>query len=152
MLLTHHFRNILSLLAFLFLTTFSLADNAALQDLENRLLLHPPSKDDYAPIIETVEQQLSAIRVSDYDRAYYYYTTDAFRQRTTYPDFQRFVKGNQVLINNKSISQSAVSSDKNYGYYRGLMTANDGTIRTIQYQLVIENGYWKIQSILFPKK
>ena len=129
-----------------------MADINALQDLENRLLLHPPSTDDYAPIIETVEQQLSAIRVSDYDRAYYFYTSYAFRQRTTYPDFQRFVKGNQVLINNKSISQFAVISDKNYGYYRGSMTANDGTIRTIQYQLVIENGSWKIQSIAFLKK
>ncbi len=152
MQLTHRFRNIFSLFALLFFTTLCLADNEALQDLEDRLLLYPPSKDDYAPIIETVEQQLLAIRGYNYDRAYYFYTSDAFRQRTTYPDFLRFVKGNQVLVNNKSISQSSVSIDKNYGYYSGLISSNDGSIRKIQYQLVIENDSWKIQSIVFPKK
>lgn len=152
MQLIHHFKWFLSLSTFLFLTTSCFANVDAVHDLENRYLLHPPSKDDYAPIIETVEDQLAAIRVHDYDRAYFFYTSDAFRKRTTYLDFQRFIQGNQVLTNNKSIMQTMVSSDKNYGYYRGVITANDGTIRTIQYQLVIENGSWKIQSITFLKK
>lgn len=119
----------------------------AIHDLEKRLAIHPPSKEDYAPLIDVVTGQMMAIRFHDFERAYFFYTSKEFRAKTSFLDFTRFVEVNRVLTANKSITSTDVRIEKNIGYYTGVVVANDNSRRNIRYRLVMEDGSWKVHGI-----
>lgn len=124
-----------------------IADIERTNELNKRLSIYPPSPEDYVPIIEAIGGQLSAIRINDIDRAYFYYNSKDFRKQTSLKNFNLFVKANSVLKNNKSISLTEVRIDNNIGYYKGVISSKDGDTRTINYQLIFEDETWKVLGI-----
>lgn len=123
------------------------ADDEKLQSLQERLSLHPPSQEDYVPLLEAIDSQLEAIRLHNYERAYFFYTSKDFRVKTSYHDFNQFVRANPVLLDNKSLTTTEVSINKNIGYYKGVITSTKKDVNTIHYELIFENDAWKILGI-----
>ncbi len=128
-----------------------IADIERTEELNKRLSIYPPSPEDFVPIIETVGGQLSAIRVKDFDRAYFYFSSKDFRKETALRNFILFVKVNTVLKNNKSITMTDVRIDKGIGYYTGVITSKEGDVRTINYELIYEDEAWKVLGMQLSK-
>lgn len=125
-----------------------MSDTERLESLGKRLHLYPHSQDEYEPLIQVVESQLSALRQKDVDRAYFFYTSKDFQKQTSLDEFKRFIQANPVLSDNKSITMTNVRMDEQISYYQGNITSAKGGSRTIDYNLLEENGQWKIQSML----
>lgn len=97
--------------------------------------------------LQMVNDQLSALRHNDIDRAYSYCSL-AFQKSTSKEDFMKMVEDYPVLKNAKEFSSSDRS--KNVGgltILKGTITGEDGSRLPAEYQLVRENEKWKIQSV-----
>lgn len=145
----------LMLFFFIFTVCFTnhvlIADIERTDELNRRLSIYPPSPEDYVPIIETIGGQISAIRIHDIDRAYFFYTSKDFRKQTSLKNFNLFIKANAVLKNNKSISLTEVRIDKDIGYYTGVISSKEGDVRTINFELIYEGEAWKVLGIQLSK-
>ncbi len=109
--------------------------------------LLPPSAESSLPIIDTVEGMMRAIREQDFTRAYFAFSSKEFRRVTSLDSFSHFVKTSPVLIKNKTISTTKILTYGNNAVYYAVGVAQDGTAVNIKYDLIIENGSWKILGI-----
>jgi hypothetical protein len=125
------------------ISSYSHADEV----LNKRLSLFPPSSEDYAPILETVDNELSALRLKNFGNAYFTYTSKDFRKKTSLPQFTNFIKANPALFNNKSISLTAIQINNNIAYYTGNIISNEGVLKSLSIQLIFEDDEWKILGI-----
>jgi len=123
------------------------ADEEKLNDLSKRLSLFPPAEEDYAPLLDTIDNQLEAIKLHNYDRAYFFYASKGFKAKTSYQQFNLFIRANPVLLNNKSLVTTEVYIDKTIGYYKGVITSKADDVKKIHYELIFENDNWKILGI-----
>jgi|GEM_PF-3148876 len=152
---THRFKqSAFTVIATVFFTfTFSMSTNSifataeSFEEFDKRLSIYPPTRDDYLPVIEIIATQLDAIRQNSFDRAYFFYTSKEFKEKTSLLQFKSFIKENKVMSRNKSITLVEVYIDKNIGYYTGIISSKDGEVRTAKYQLIFENDNWKILGI-----
>jgi hypothetical protein len=126
---------------------FLAADASKLEDLEKRLSIFPPTKQDYLPITKIVNDQMESIRSKNYEMAYFNYTSKGFRRKTSFTDFQLFIKSNKVLLYNKTLSLLSVRIDKNIGYYEAIATSDTGDVRHINYELIYEDDAWRVLGI-----
>jgi TM2 domain-containing membrane protein YozV/Na+-transporting methylmalonyl-CoA/oxaloacetate decarboxylase gamma subunit len=97
-------------------------------------------------ITEAARDQLSAIRAHDYAKAYSY-TSNEFKKATTLEVFEKFVNSYPVLNDNKDSTFSNRQISNGIGIISGSLEAQDGTVMPVTYQLVKENGHWKILNI-----
>jgi hypothetical protein len=97
-------------------------------------------------LIEPIERQLTALKAGDIDAAYAE-TSEAFRQGTSKDDFAKFVDQFPILKNAASHSFTSRSFENDIGTVSGSLIAADGALTPITYQLVKENGAWKIVNI-----
>jgi Domain of unknown function (DUF4864) len=97
-------------------------------------------------LIEPIERQLTALKAGDIDAAYAE-TSEAFRQGTSKDDFAKFVDQFPILKNAASHSFTSRSFENDIGSVSGSLIAADGALTPITYQLVKENGAWKIVNI-----
>ncbi len=98
--------------------------------------------------VEAVESQLAALRAGDVDKAYSL-TSKAFRQATSREQFAQFTSRYKVLSKNKEYSFTSRSVSGGVGKLEGTLTAQDGTVRPVRYQLVKEEGEWRVLHITF---
>ncbi len=97
--------------------------------------------------LQMVNDQLSALRHNDIDRAYSYCSL-AFQKSTSRDDFLNMVEDYPILKNAKEFTSNDRS--KNVGgltILKGTITGGDGSKLPAEYQLVRENEKWKIQSV-----
>ncbi len=123
------------------------ADDEKLRDLSKRLSLHPPTEEDYVPLLDTINNQLEAIKFHEFDRAYFFYASKDFKAKTSYRQFNLFIQANPVLLNNKSLATTEVHIDKNIGYYKGIITSKSDDVKIIHYELIYEDDTWKVLGI-----
>lgn len=97
-------------------------------------------------LTEAARDQLSAIRSHDYARAYSY-TSNEFKRATSLEVFEKFVNSYPVLNDNKDSTFSNRQIENGIGIISGSLEAKDGTVMPVTYQLVNENGKWKILNI-----
>jgi Domain of unknown function (DUF4864) len=100
-------------------------------------------------LLVPIENQMTALRNNDIHTAYQQ-TSAAFRHATTPEAFARFVQAYPGLSNNKDADFSERTFENNLGYVKGSLTAMDGGVMPVEYQLVKENDQWKIQGINIP--
>ncbi len=98
--------------------------------------------------VKVVEEQLVCLRRGDLEGAYLL-TSLGFRKATNLEAFKSFVMRNSTLAQNKKASFSNREIKNDMGILQGTLTASDGAQAPVQYQLVKENGAWKILYIEF---
>lgn len=102
---------------------------------------------DKSELLKPIEEQLSAIRSGDYTKAYTTYTSTAFKQATTQEQFDQFLNNYAAFKENVSSSFDNLTFEGNVGIYTGILKAKGGATIPVEFDLVKEEGNWKILSI-----
>jgi hypothetical protein len=99
-----------------------------------------------SPQIEAVRDQLLAIRAGDLEKAYFYTSTE-FRQETSFDTFKQFVENYPVIKYNDGgefAAQKMPDTNDNIFEVVAKIHSNNGEELPLEYQLVSEDGAWKI--------
>lgn len=97
-------------------------------------------------ITDTVEAHVKAIRAGKLDDAYGM-TSNGFRKIASKEDFEGFVNRHPVLGENTQVTVASRQIKKGVGTIAGTATAKDGETRDVTFQLIKEQGSWRIISI-----
>jgi hypothetical protein len=101
-------------------------------------------------MVDVVKEQLSVMHSGDWVKAYSYTSKD-FQKANTMEQFKNFVSQIPVLTENQHVSFPERSVGYNNGVSTGsiggVLTTADGKETTVVYQLIKEQGAWKIQDI-----
>ncbi len=105
-----------------------------------------------ADLINVIEAQLTALRSHDVSKAYYAYTSRDFQKSTSPSAFERFVQTHPVLSDNKVANFSNLAFKNEVGTFQGSLTAVNNQTIPVEYDLVYEDGKWRILSLqLLPE-
>ena len=99
-----------------------------------------------AGLIEPIDRQIAALKAGDMAAAYAE-TSQAFRQATPLESFVSFVDIYPILKDVASRSFSSRSFKNELGSVEGTLTSSSGGVVPVTYQLVKEQGAWKIMHI-----
>lgn len=94
-----------------------------------------------------IEDQLKTIRDKKPADAYHQYTSKDFQNATTLEDFESFINNQPAFSQNQKIVFNQLTFNNNIANYSGsLVTRNDKEYQ-VEYDLINENGKWKILHI-----
>lgn len=116
-------------------------------------ILSKPSNTGNAPafntsdLVNAIEAQLTALRTGDVSKAYYAFTSRDFQRSTSPSAFERFVESHPVLSTNQVANFSNLAFKNDVGTFNGSLTSTNGDTRNVEYDLVYEDGKWRILSI-----
>jgi Domain of unknown function (DUF4864) len=107
-------------------------------------------------LVEPIDRQLDAFRRNDMVAAYAE-TSTGFQQEIPYEEFLKVINNIPSLSHNVSrsfTSRSAktLADGTNRGDVIGSITDDQGGILPVHYELVKENGNWKIKGLQFGRK
>jgi hypothetical protein len=115
-------------------------------DTTSPWLVQPPT--DYETAINTIRDQLATLKAGDSSKAYYAYTTKDFRKAFSLDDFKSMVRRFKVFSQNRSFqSESSDFDGSNIIKLKGKLIAIDGDTMKVAFDMVLEDGDWKIQNI-----
>lgn len=97
-------------------------------------------------IVDTVRNQLTALRAGDYQTAYSL-TSSEFQSTVSPEQFKVFIEQYPVLRNNADSTFNDRKIENGTGTVKGTVTGTNGASKTVEYTLVKENGQWKILNI-----
>lgn len=97
-------------------------------------------------LTDPVKDQLTAMRSGNYQDAYSM-TSSEFQQTVSFDEFKEFVNQYPVLRHNASSSFNNVKFENNTGVIKGTVAADNGASKEITYNMIKENGKWKILNI-----
>jgi Domain of unknown function (DUF4864) len=94
-----------------------------------------------------VNSQLAALRASDFSRAYWNASSDV-QQRFSLPQFERMVRSNYAaMTQTQRVEFGLVQVQGPSALVQVFFFASDGTAQAFLYNLVAEDGGWKIEGI-----
>jgi len=96
-----------------------------------------------AGMVGVVEKQLELLRQGDI-KAAYTLTSKDFQKATSLDRFTAFVKNYSSLSQNQGHTFTTRSIENNIGTVKGTLTAKDGAVTPVKFQLVKEQGEWRI--------
>ena len=96
--------------------------------------------------VKVVNQQLTALRENDLEKAYSY-CSSGFKQITNYQNFETFVQGNPHLKNSKEFTSSNRAIEQGVAKLKGTLVSLEGSTVPAEYHLVREGTSWKVQFI-----
>jgi hypothetical protein len=96
-----------------------------------------------AGMVGVVEKQLELLRQGDIKGAYALTSKD-FQKATSLEQFTAFVKQYPSLSQNQGHTFTTRSIENNIGTVKGTLTAKDGAVTPVKFQLVKEQGEWRI--------
>lgn len=96
---------------------------------------------------KTINKQLDAIKAEDAVLAYSY-TTKSFQEITSLENFTKFINAYSGLRNNKSITIKERKTKDDVVFVKATLISRGGSQTPIRYQLIKENGQWKIQGMI----
>jgi hypothetical protein len=96
-----------------------------------------------AGMVGVVEKQLQLLRQGDIKGAYALTSKD-FQKATSLEQFTAFVKQYPSLSQNQGHTFSTRTIENNIGTVKGSLTAKDGAVTPVEFQLVKEQGEWRI--------
>lgn len=102
---------------------------------------------DKKPLQKVVQAQLDLLRQHKLQEAYNVYTSKGFKKSTPYDGFEEFLRDEPVLVDNKSVDLDELSFDNNIATLTGTLVASNGSLIPVEYDLVDEDGDWKILHI-----
>jgi hypothetical protein len=97
-------------------------------------------------IADTVQEQLSAFRSGDIEKAYSY-TSKEFQDSTSLEAFKKSIDQIPALKNNESASINQRQIENKNGMVKGTLKSKDGKITSVEFKLVKEGETWKIIGI-----
>lgn len=98
-------------------------------------------------LVDTVDNQLSALKRDDINQAYYDYTAKDFQQTTSLEEFRHFIKSYPIFIHNQSAHFTERNVKDHVGTLKGHLTSEEHVKIPVEYKLIKEEGKWKILSI-----
>lgn len=101
----------------------------------------------YKALTEPVYAQLATIKEGNIEKAYNDYVSDSFKKNTSFEEFKTFVTKYSAIAKNKKASFTTWKVEGKKGYLQGTLTGEDGSTLLIEYELIKENGQWKILTI-----
>lgn len=100
---------------------------------------------------QIVQEQMQAIRKGDFEQAYKTFTSRDFKEITSQEDFEKFVKNFPVLLENKKLEIKNIYVENDIPTLKGVLTAANGETLKVEYDLVQEDGSWKIMGMQLSK-
>ena len=97
-------------------------------------------------MMDSVTRHMDALKAGNIDAAYAE-TSGAFQQSTSLEQYGAFVETYPILTEYSEKSFPSRSVENNIGQVDGTLTAPDGTVVPISFQLVKENDTWVILGI-----
>lgn len=94
-------------------------------------------------VVAAVQGQLDALKAGDINKAYSY-TSKEFQKHTNFENFKVFLSEAPMLANHKSISIPDRQIENDIGEVKANIEGTDGKKYAVEYQLVHEDGQWKI--------
>jgi hypothetical protein len=94
-----------------------------------------------------IQSQLTDIRELDYSKAYYAYMSADFQKAFSMEVFRAFVLKSPTFFRNKTFTVENVSFRDVIATVKGKLTSSDGQAARVQYDLIQEDGVWKIRNI-----
>ncbi len=105
-----------------------------------------------ADLVNTIEAQLTALRSGDVSKAYYAFTSREFQRSTSPSAFEKFIRSHSVLADNQVANFTNLSFKNDVGTFQGLLTSTNGQASRAEFDLVQEDGKWRVLSIqLLPE-
>lgn len=98
-------------------------------------------------MVDVVEDQLVLLREHRLSQAYYEYTSKQFQETTTLEAFRTFISLYPVLSHNEKFVYDSSWQEQSRGIVSGDLVSKDLHEMKAEYQLVKENGQWKIQGL-----
>ncbi|MEC7840187.1 MAG: DUF4864 domain-containing protein [Chlamydiota bacterium] len=96
---------------------------------------------------QVVSNQLDNIKAKDLFSAYDEYSSSDFKKATPFENFARFIDQHKVFSENSSIEFKDLNFDNNIASLTSILTAKDGDKAVVEYDLVKEEGAWKILGV-----
>lgn len=97
-------------------------------------------------IDKVVEEQLQALQNHDIPKAYSY-TSQVFQSKMSQQQFNDFAESFSSFYHNQSVSIDERHVEDNLALLITTVTAKNGTVIPVNFQLVKEEGKWKILEI-----
>jgi|GEM_PF-6607145 len=94
-----------------------------------------------------IQKQLNTIRKGNIKDAYETYTSQEFKEATSYPNFEAFIQKSSLFSKNTGITFDKLTFEENVGTYTTTLTGEDKATGLAEYDLVDEEGQWKIVQI-----
>jgi len=102
-------------------------------------------------IVETPQNQLMAIRNNHLTEAYYGYTSHEFQKALTLEGFRDFVHTYPPLLRSEKVTFNEIGIKGNLAKLTGFITTHENQKIQIEYQLVKEDGKWKVLNFKIAK-
>lgn len=102
-------------------------------------------------VFEVVEKQLQSLRTGDYSKAYLTFTTKEFRKQTSLDSFKQFIKNFPVFSKNKTLTLNEIHFENQVVSLKGVLTSLEDETYLVEYELIKEDGRWKILGIQIIK-
>lgn len=102
---------------------------------------------DAQPLQKTIEGMLNLVKKKEFEEAYQTYASAEFKESTTLEQFKTFLKDQPGFSGNSSFNFDRLSFNGNIGTYNGTVTDGKGRQYPVEFDLLKENGVWKILHI-----
>jgi hypothetical protein len=104
-------------------------------------------QDEAADMKMVIHQQLADIVGQDLSKAYYAYTSKEFQKNFSLDVFKAYVRKFTPIFCNKTIEFEHGSFQDVIANVKCKLTARDNQMATVQYDLIKEDGLWKIRGL-----
>ena len=109
--------------------------------------IEEPSTDPANNPIDTIENQLDAIKADKIDAAYNDYVTKDFKKATSLKAFKEFVQSHPILKDFSSKKHGAFSDTKGVKKIKFWISDDQGNRNILDYTLAKEGDKWKVRGI-----
>lgn len=106
-----------------------------------------PEDFDTSFLTDIIKEQLQKIKSKDYYNAYNDYTSEQFRESTSFDQFVKFLTQNSAFTENNSAKYGELTLNNNIAIITGVLTGPNNESITVEYNLIKENDEWKILGI-----
>lgn len=100
--------------------------------------------DDLLVILNSFVEDLKANQL---EQAYNTHTSQDFKKATSYDNFKQFIESHPVLNHVTDYTFDKLGFNGNIATYQGTLVNEDKPLQEVQYQLIQEDGKWKILKI-----
>jgi hypothetical protein len=98
-------------------------------------------------LMPVIDGLLSAVREGNIEKAYQDYTAEDFRKVTSLDQFRQFISKYKVLAKNKTFQFHSLYFEDHIGTFQGALVSVEGEELQTEFDLVLENGKWKILGV-----
>jgi len=98
-------------------------------------------------IEQVIRKQLNDMRDLDFSKAYYAYMSVDFQKAVDLTVFKAFVRKNPTLYRNKEFKVESTTFQDVVAVVKGKLISVEEQLARVQYDLIQENGEWKIRKI-----